>query len=251
MTDKQWEFFCTFKTSFKKLCEEKTSFNHDAILTELQQKIARNNAVPAYPVETNVVYNTELETISKDSRIKAILVADNPGKNEQLAQNKRYLIGQAGKLGDKFCREHPELGIDFRTNLLILNKSPLHTAKTALLKKLLSDYEKETRTKRLEDFFTESQVFMAESAYYLQQAFCCPLLIVGYGELGEKKIFKIYWKTLRRFYEKGSAEQLLCFQHFSMNRFTIDLKQNYDETRTLKENLQALGSKHRQRIFGF
>ena len=248
MTDEQWDFFCRFKTEFKDFCE-KHPFNSDVLLTELQKQIATENNVPPYPLETNVVYNGDLEKLTRESCVKIILVADNPGKNEQRAENRRYLIGQAGKLAEKFFRENSELQVDFRQNVIILNKSPLHTAKTALLKKLLRKFEQKTGSKRLEQFFIDSQIFMAKAAFDLQQVFKAKLFIVGYGELGAKKIFEAYWSTLKENY-KNCDEDVWCFQHFSMNRFSIDLKQNYCDEYSLQENLQMLGTKHRKEIFG-
>lgn len=251
MTETQWSFFCNFKNEFKNFCEVKNSFNNDFVLTKLQKKIATENSVPPYPLETNVVYNNDLEKFTSKSDVKIILVADNPGKNEQRAANRRYLIGHSGKLAGNFFENHPELEINFRENVLILNKSPLHTAKTVLLKKLLKSFYETTGTNTLDNFFIESQRFMATAAFNLQQKFNAKLFIVGYSELGPKKIFEQYWQTLKSLYEKNTKDNFFCFQHFSMNRFTIDLKQNYNDELSLSENLKQLGAKHRKKIFGF
>ena len=45
-------------------------------------------------------------------------------------------VGQAGKLAARFFRE--ELGLEFRREVLVVNKTPLHTPKTAELRKLLA-----------------------------------------------------------------------------------------------------------------
>lgn len=251
MTEAQWNFFSNFKNEFKNFCEVKNSFNNDFVLTKLQQKIATENSVPPYPIETNVVYNNDLEKFTNKSDVKIILVADNPGKNEQLSTNRRYLIGQAGKLAENFFARHSELEINFRENVLILNKSPLHTAKTILLKKLLKSFHETTGKDALQNFFLESQRFMATAAFNLQENFNAKLFIVGYSELGPKKIFAQYWETLKSLYEKKSHDNLFCFQHFSMNRFTVDLKQNYKTALSLSENLKRLGAEHRKNIFGF
>lgn len=249
MTDIQWSIFCRIKKEFKNFCEAGHSFNNNLQLTQLQQSIAREHKIPPYPVETNVVYNTDFEKVTPQHKIKIILIGDNPGKNEQRAENRRYLVGQAGKLAEKFFREHPELEIDFRENVLILNKSPLHTARTVLLKKLVRSFSEKTGSNELERFFVASQCFMANTALQLQQNFNAKLYIVGYSELGPKKIFASYWKTLKSLYEKSDYSEVFCFQHFSMNRFIIDLKQNYQTQYSLQENLQLLGTKYRKKIF--
>lgn len=251
MTLEQWTAFSKFKTEFKAFCNSSKHFNENVHLSNLQKQISKDANIPEYSLETNIVYNESVENFTQKSEIKAILVADNPGKNEQLAKNRTYLIGQAGKLAENFFTKNLSLNIDFRKNVVVLNKSPLHTAKTILLKRLLLAFENETNSKDLRTFFNHSQQFMAKSAFQLQKLFDCDLLIVGYGELGEKKIFEEYWKTLKNLYTNDNEKRLLCFQHFSMNRFTIDLKQNYDNTLSLSENLKVLGAKHRKRIFGF
>lgn len=251
MTEEQWNIFCRFKKDFKELCRSAEHWNKDGFLRDLGKRIALENGIADYDLETNVVYNRDLELFTKESTVKYILVADNPGKNEQLAKNNRYLIGQAGKLAEKFFKDNPELNTDFRNNVLIINKSPLHTARTALLKKLLQAYKKEKDSDELQNFFEKSQVFMAESSFKLEQTFACDLWIVGYAELGKKKIFEKYWLELKSLYTTENAQRFFCFQHFSMNRFSIDLKQNYDTKLSLKENVDKLGKKHSQRIFGF
>ena len=80
---------------------------------------------------------------------------------------------------------------------------------------------------------------------------------MGYGELRNKKLFVSYRDKLREVY-KDYPEQwqkVFLFQHFSMNRFTIDLddfikKENLSlEPDHLLENLQKLGICHRKELF--
>ena len=85
------------------------------------------------------MYNRSIDDIKKEDDIKIILIGYNPGKDEQLERNRRYLVGQSGKIADGFFRKNPELGIDFRKNVLILNKTPLHTAKTKKLTLLIKE----------------------------------------------------------------------------------------------------------------
>ena len=47
-------------------------------------------------MQTPIVYNTALDEITKNDDIKLIVIGDNPGKDEQLLQNQKYLVGQAG-----------------------------------------------------------------------------------------------------------------------------------------------------------
>ena len=108
-------------------------------LRSLQQKLVNERSGgegAAYRVETPVVYNHALDDIAPGDEIGLILVADNPGRREQAAENRRYLVGPSGKIAEKFFRENPALGIDFRKNAIILNKTPIHTPRTAELREL-------------------------------------------------------------------------------------------------------------------
>lgn len=131
MTHDQFAAFSAFRDKFR---AQVAAWSADAGLMEalasLQKQAADADGVPAYPLETPIVYNTALDAITEDDDIRLIVIGDNPGKSEQLATNRKYLVGQAGKIAEGFFRRNPELGIDFRKNAIILNKTPLHTAKT-------------------------------------------------------------------------------------------------------------------------
>ncbi len=136
MTKTQWEAFSAFRSRFRAQCAvwaETAGTAPDGWLASLQKEAAVADENPDYPLETPVVYNHSLDAVTENDDIKIILVGDNPGKDEQLEKNRRYLVGQAGKLGDGFFRKNPVLGIDFRKNVIILNKTPIHTAKTKQL----------------------------------------------------------------------------------------------------------------------
>jgi len=201
------------------------------------------------------VYNTVLDTLRQTDDIRLIVVGDNPGKNEQLTKNRRYLVGQAGKLGDGFFRKNPELGIDFRKHVIILNKSPVHTAKTKQLARLLKDGPAEFAA-----LFDETQRWMARETAALQQALGCPFWLVGYGELREKGLFSVYADELAGAYGTASEQHpagelvsppVYLFQHFSMNRFSIDLRSRSDPEKSLAENLAIIGKAHRKEILGW
>ena len=135
MTETQWQFFTEFKKNFKEQCSQW----NEVFAAELEplQRAAASKDTPEYSVETGVVYNHALDEVTKETDIKLIVIGDNPGKDEQLQRNQRYLVGQAGKIAAGFFSRNPELGIDFRKNTIILNKTPVHTAKTVHLRQLL------------------------------------------------------------------------------------------------------------------
>ena len=88
MTDEQWNVFLNFKESFKSKIEEWEQRIPDLI--ELQKKVSIQTKTPDYPLETSVVYNRDLDKITKESCIKLIVIGDNPGKDEKLSKNRRY-----------------------------------------------------------------------------------------------------------------------------------------------------------------
>jgi hypothetical protein len=246
MTNEQWQAFDSFRTRFRERCAAWDAEAGGAAgwLAALQREAAEADANPAYPLETPIVYNRALDAITREDRVALIVVGDNPGKDEQLEKNRRYLVGQAGKLGDGFFRRNPELGVDFRKNVIILNKTPIHTAKT----KQLSYIVKNGGT-RFRAIFEESQRWMARETMALRAALGCGLWLVGYAELRQNGLFAVYSSELA-LHSEGAADVRL-FQHFSMNRFSIDLKERADPSASLEENLHRIGVAHRREILGW
>jgi hypothetical protein len=254
MTETQWYAFRSFRAGFKTVCADWSRLADG--LRPLQQQAAAHDT-PPYPVETPVVYNTDLDRITASDDIRLIVIGDNPGKNEQLIRNRRYLVGQAGKIAEGFFRQNPELGIDFRKNVIILNKTPVHTAKTAHLHLLVRD-----GSPAVKELVRTSQLWMARKTAELHRALCggenrTALWLVGYAELREKGLFRPYRDELLSAYTESDGnrnslwQNVFVFQHFSMNRFRIDL----NEYRTLHpgiplaESLNLLGSFHRDELF--
>jgi len=264
MTDREWQAFSAFRTGFKAVCrqwlnrcgyeysapDETTSSAERSVgggkLHLLQQAAAADNKTPAYPQETPIVYNHSLDEVQASDRIKLIIISDNPGKNEQLHKNQRYLVGQAGKVAEGFFRRNPELAIDFRREVIILNKTPVHTAKTKELNYLLKHGGEQFR-----NIFEETQEWLAANTAALQRVLGCPLWLVGYGELRKKSLFTAYAEELRRQYGGKSEAPVYVFQHFSMNCFAIDFKKLSDAHTSTAENLRAIGLLHRKEILGW
>jgi len=249
MTNPQWKAFSSFRDAFRTQCG---IWSADALwLAGLQKEAADADRNPSYPLQTPIVYNRALDSVSADDEIRMIIVGDNPGKDEQLEENRRYLVGQAGKLGDGFFRRNPELGIDFRRNVIILNKTPIHTAKTKQLAYILRQ-----GGSRFATLFADSQRWMARETAALRDSLGCGLWLVGYGELRRNGLFSVYADELTACVrssgtsgtETGSGR---LYQHFSMNRFSIDLSDRKDSSLSLDENLKAIGIAHRRDILGW
>lgn len=257
MTNFQWECFNKFRNTFKDMV---TQWNNQAkSLIIVQEKAMEFFKNVDYELQTPIVYNTALDEITQNDEIKLIVIGDNPGKDEQLTKNQKYLVGQAGKLGNNFFKNHDELGIDFRKNVIILNKTPIHSAKTNQLKKFVTFGGKE-----IENLIKETQIWMAQETAKLHQKLLQgsknkdypQLWLVGYSELKEKGIFTEYKNELKKQYQtseeaKNAWDNVFVYQHFSMNRFSIDLKEFSTENKNLdlKTQLKTLGKKHKDEIF--
>jgi hypothetical protein len=223
-------------------------------LAELQEKLRLEMNHGDYLIETPIVYNSALDEVGSGSDIRFVLVADNPGKNEQLAKNRRNLVGQSGRLAEGFFRR--ELGIDFRKEVIIINKTPVHTARTAELRRLLSLAGRPgTRLRTsLEGLLEETQVEMAGFSRLLQKAFTVPLWISGYGELGDRGLFRGYSAALAAIVAdepNDLREDVWLFRHFSMNQFAIELRTKRQDGETLLEALRRIGTANRERILGW
>ena len=248
MTEQQWQVFCNFKSELKQKIDSWTAFAPE--LPALQKEAAELADTPAYPFEIPVVYNKALDDVTPEDDIKLIVIGDNPGKDEQRAKNSRYLVGQAGKIAEGYFKKNPELGIDFRRNVIILNKTPVHSAKTAQLKTI-----SRKGGEKISSLIQESQIWMAQKTAALHNALGTELWLVGYSELKSKGIFSAYRDTLKESCTAEAWNRVYVFQHFSMNRFTIDLadyiKNNSKSgaAKSLSQNIHELGILHRDEIF--
>jgi len=223
-------------------------------LKSIQQKFADSRADgknSSYTVETPVVYNSALDGITVDDEIKLILVADNPGRREQTADNRRYLVGPSGKIAQKFFRDNPELGIDFLKNVIILNKTPIHSPRTVELRELCR-IEAETGGSSIAGALEESQKTMASLLFEFHEAFLCPVWITGYSEMKKRRLFETYTEKLKDIYANREEmyKQIYFYRHFSMNQFTIDLKQQALKGETVTKSLRRIGTAYRKRILG-
>jgi len=251
-----WNKFKRARDHFRKTAEELSDALPD--LKSIQQKFADNRAEgnsSSYKVETPVVYNSALDDITINDEIKLILVADNPGRREQAAENRRYLVGPSGKIAKKFFLDNPELKIDFTKNVIILNKTPIHSPRTLELKDIcFSESEKKPRDNRksLSEALIESQKKMAVLLFEFHEALCCPVWITGYSQMHRRGIFDSYTEKLKELYtdKPKMYKQIFLYRHFSMNQFTIDLKQQTLSGETSKEALNRIGAAYRQKILG-
>jgi hypothetical protein len=249
MTKKTWQEFVSIREKYRSVVQK--MLRDLPKLGMLQQKLIDSRSGPAYKIETPVVYNGALDDITHSDTIKLILVADNPGRREQAAENRRYLVGPSGKIAEGFFRNHPELEIDFRKNVIILNKTPIHTPRTAELADLaeLGSLSRQN----LIDAINESQKIMVELLLEFHRAFApIPVWIIGYSEMKKNGVFQTYTEDLIRHYTKfpKRREEILFFRHFSMNQFTIDFRKQALPKETAVETLKRIGTAYRERVMG-
>jgi hypothetical protein len=217
-------------------------------LGKIQQKLIDSRPGPAYKVETPAVYNKAMDEFDAVGRIKLILTADNPGRREQAAENRRYLVGPSGKIAEGFFRNSPELGIDFRQNVLILNKTPIHTPRTAELARLC-----DLGGEKIRAAVIETQKAMASLLLEFHQALApIPVWIIGYSEMKKGGVFETYTDRIKELYAAfpRRREEIFFYRHFSMNQFTIDLRQQALTGERTEDTLRRMGAAYRVRVMG-
>jgi hypothetical protein len=232
-----WNKFKKARECFRQAVDELAASLPE--LKKIQQKLVDSRSEVSYKIETPVVYNSALDDITIDDEIKLILVADNPGRREQAAENRRYLVGPSGKIAARFFLNNPKLGIDFYKNVIILNKTPIHTPRTVDLRKLF-------HTEALE----ESQRIMSGLLLEFHEALLCPVWIIGYSEMRKGGIFQVYTEELKNLYlnRMEMYKQIYFYRHFSMNQFIIDLKKQAMPGETTDKSLRRIGTAYRERI---
>jgi len=238
-----WDKFKKIKEQFRTAAEDLTSSLPG--LKDIQQQFANSRSAGngVYMVETPVVYNTALDDVTIKDDIKLILVADNPGRREQAAENRRYLVGPSGKIAQKFFFNNPSLGIDFRKNVIILNKTPIHSPRTTELRELC-------KMGTIKPALEKSQKIMTEILLKFHEALDCPVWITGYSEMRKGGIFQVYTENLKELYAEHDDlyKKLFFFRHFSMNQFTIDLKQQSLPEENVLKSLKRIGTAYKKRI---
>ena len=115
---------------------------------------------------------------------------------------------------------------------------------------------------KIRQLLQESQLYMAQKTARLHIDLCHAastedekpkIFLVGYSELKKNGIFTAYRDELKKNYGNSPEEweKVLVFQHFSMNRFSIDLKEymKNNGTQDMVQAAHALGTLHKNEIF--
>lgn len=265
MTAAQYARFSEIRSTMKRSID--SMLGESGWVLDIQRALYRERGYPEDDLESSIVYNLALDDIDAESDPRVIIVADNPGLQEQKKKNHRYLVGQSGKLAVSWFRNN--LSLDFRTATIIINKTPIHTPKTAELRLLLKLAGE--RRAELSALLERSQREMAAFAIELAKCLGCPLWISGLGELKKRGIFSVWAEELRARAAAsipGPRAHILLFRHFSMNQFAIEFAEAQREERAGTADsgaalssgereaanlalLEKIGAKNRMRILGF
>ncbi len=240
--DFNYEAFSKIRLRLKERIDAWESGNPD--LKQAQQALADDSGRD-YRVESPLVHNADLEAIGPNTRPRLVIVADNPGVNEQRASERRYLVGLSGKLARGFFNgDGAFLSVRFPEDVIVLNKTPIHTPRTSMLKGLLP---------RWASLIEESQEAMADAACDFASLLGLPLWVIGYSELTPKGLFATYARRLaeRCRAEPRLAEALMLYRHFSMNQFSNDLRVRMRRGLDAEAALFEAGREHRMAVLGF
>ena len=251
MTNEQYLEFERIRADFRN--HVATLMTKAPWLKALQDELRSSLGYSDYAIETPIVYNESLDDIGPDAQPSYVIVADNPGKNEQKAAQRRYLVGQSGKLAQGWFSR--ELKTDFRSSCVIINKTPIHSPKTAELAKLvkIAGTHSESLKDQLQALLEESQRTMASIAFRLHHCLGCVLWITGYGELRKGKLFSPWAEEIRNLYQDATPimkNRIWVFRHFSMNQFAIEYSRHPTQENATSK-LEAIGQSRRQEILGF
>ncbi len=238
MTEQYFSEFVKIRADFGQRIKEWTLGlpDLDQALMQLATLSGENN----YSIETPIVYNRALDDITRESDIKWIVVADNPGKKEQEAGRQRYLVGTSGMMAERFFMK--ELSVDFRKETAVINKTPIHSPKTAQLRKLVQIYPE------AKPIIEESQLFMASMLLCLQACFDAKVWVMGLSELRPAGLFSAWLAKLKELYksaEKKYTDELYFFNHFSMGSFSADLARRRKPAESAHEAVLRIGTENR------
>ena len=231
MTKEQFKKFCSFRDEFRK----QTALWNEEYNKVLKEKI---ESLSGCEITNSFIYNEKLDEINENDNIKYIWIQDNPGYNEML-QN-RYAVGASGKAGQNFMKNEG-LAEDFDREVIVLNKSPIHTKVTAVLSKL--------KNREIQD---ETQRYMAKAIFTVHNIFECDLWILGISNL--KGIFGTFSKDMEKLYKNSALnKKMFLYYHFSQGQFkkAYNLEANTLVTDDPDKILESIGIKNRKKYFDF
>ncbi len=189
----------------------------------------------------DIINNKQWKDI-KTEKIRLIIVGDNPGKEEKVQGN--YLIGSSGQQLRNFLRDELKIKVD--TEVMYLNKTPIHTVSTNDLKNY-----------RDSELLNKTQKRMAEDIVAIHEALeginkDIQLWIIGKSQLKKGKIFESFSDSILSSYSTSGHEKLfknlMVYSHFSYGNFYRELNKLPQNMKT-KEKLYKIGRENRDKVF--
>lgn len=198
-----------------------------------------------YELFRTVVYNSQLDRINPE-QVRLILVGDNPGMEEQ--KQNAYLVGKSGRMADNFFSGN--YGYDFYKNVLIMNKTPLHTKSTSQLTEINRKYP---------GFIRETQEYMAGLIYDLAEILEVPVFVTGFagcrtpdgqwlrttaaGKPLSSQAAPWFFRTLKQKFMQRK-DLLFLFKHFSYGNFSRDLNPLAAKGMKVQDAVKKIGSEY-------
>ncbi|WP_319205079.1 hypothetical protein [uncultured Ilyobacter sp.] len=227
MTSQQYEKFIKIRERFRQEVDKYRENYPDFAESLLKRYEQEEKGMRAF------VYNEKLDYLEKNDSIKYVWVTDNPGFRE--SKENKYAVGISGKTGKNFMEENGFVK-DFDREVIVLNKSFVHTKVTSELGKF----------NLYGDILKKNQKFMGELACGLQEIFGCDMWILGTSNLN--KIFKSFRETIE---SKGEFDDIYFYYHFSQGQFkkAYNRKKNELMNQNPKEICKIIGIENRNKLF--
>lgn len=201
------------------------------------------------PFSYTTVFNADLLEY-KISDIIGITVMDNPGITE--LEEGRYLIGSAGKGFNKVISSID--GMTREDNLIILNKSSIHTKATLDLNKMFED-------ERLAEIFLKEQETTFEFIRNVQELCDCYIMVHGYpayfkngkaciaNHKGGRPLVRFFQLLFEYFSDK--SDKVLFYHHSSYGSLEKQIRAFEEENNILGRSLDMFVGLGRKNSDGF
>jgi hypothetical protein len=195
---------------------------------------------PGIPFVWNRELDPYVEEPARLQELRWILCSDNPGVEEAKLG---CFLAPTGRSGREARKVIAEAGHDWNRQVIVLNKSVIHTPKTADLKALPAEPIRETER------------FMAQIILDLLRETKADLWVIGFGGVDAREpgwprrlrgrdafpssfVMPHFWAALK---EGGApfADRIFISKHFSHGQFAMEMKQ-FPATWTLRQKLAAL-----------
>ena len=159
------------------------------------------------------------------SKLKFIIVGDNPGKTEY--ETNRFFIGKSGQdLRNHFLET--SLITKFDQECMIRNKTFIHTKSTNDLETTMGEIG--------EEFFNSIQENCAQEIAQISNRFNLPILIFGKSKIGPDQLFDKFWRSINK---EVKLSNILVYSHPAYSRFEQEWNW-YKEQLDYKSNIDLL-----------